>query len=253
MVTKKPREEQALLAIVLKLDGILIRTHDIIIGAYEEAFTGTKVVSAQYETILGTNPWHAIVKMAKLHGYDLAQHEVEERVGVFREEYDRHVLGNTKLIHPAAHDFLTMLRECGLRIAIVHAGNHGPALVESLGLHKAADCVVDCTVFDPMHAPPILTKLAVARLGLEPNRCCGIATTPIGIRAIASSRVCPIGVIEAIDVSLLNVAGAQIIYRDIRFFTEDNIRESHHRWNARHDLENEIARILQEQKEQQES
>lgn len=180
-------------AVLWDLDGVLVDSAPFHLQAWRELFgsVGREFSEADFRRTFGLRN-DAILR--DVLG-DLPSAEVE-RLGARKEElFRRAALGNIVPL-PGALALLRLLRESGVKLALVSSTPHGniDLILGSLGVEAAFDVIVgeeDVTRGKP---DPEGFLLAARRVGVPPAECVVIEDAPAGVEAAKRAGMSCVGV-----------------------------------------------------------
>ena len=180
-------------AVLWDLDGVLVDSAPFHFQAWRELFTslGREFSEADFRHTFGLRNDSIL---GDLLG-DLPPAEVERLAARKEELFRRAVRGNIAAL-PGALALLRLLRERGLRLALVSSTPHAniELVLRSLGVETAFDVIVgeeDVTWGKP---DPEGFLLAAERLGVPPGECVVIEDAPAGVEAAKRGGMRCVGV-----------------------------------------------------------
>ena len=180
-------------AVLWDLDGVLVDSAPFHFQAWRELFTslGREFSEADFRHTFGLRN---DTILGDLLG-DLPPAEVERLAARKEELFRRAARGNIAAL-PGALALLRLLRERGLRLALVSSTPHAniELVLRSLGVETAFDVIVgeeDVTRGKP---DPEGFLLAAERLGVPPGECVVIEDAPAGVEAAKRGGMRCVGV-----------------------------------------------------------
>ncbi len=193
-------------AVLFDFDGVVVQSEPLHKKTFMELLSpyGVEVSDERwYREFAGTGSRHIFEVLVREYGIgeDPAL-LVEKR----KAAYERYVRGGALKETPGIREFLEMLRERGIKTAIV-SGSHRTnvqAALETLGLGGYFDLIVSGDDMKLRKPDPGPFLAAASRLGLRPDECVGIEDSRSGILSVkaAGMRLVCVQSHPAVDTSL---------------------------------------------------
>jgi pyrophosphatase PpaX len=152
-------------ALLFDLDGTLLDTIDLLLDCLQHAFAGRERVPSRAEWTAGIGT----PLRSQLRDWGVAEHDLEQVVGRYREHQDAHLERMTR-VFPGSHEVLQWARAEGYKLGVVTSKGRGMTdrSLRHVGLADAFDVVVaadDTTRHKPDPEP---VRHALAQLGIAP-------------------------------------------------------------------------------------
>jgi HAD superfamily hydrolase (TIGR01509 family) len=203
-------------AVIFDLDGTICDSEPFIAAAAAEALRrryGITVTRDDFSPFVGAGDDRFITGGAAAHGVtaDLAV-DKPLTYAVYLE-----LISGALQPVPGALAFIDRLREAGLRVALA-TGSDGPKLrgnLEAIGLPEAAfETVVSAEDVTRKKPDPETFLVAIARLGLAPERCLVVEDARNGVLAGRAAGCEVLGIASSEAPALLLEAGARTVVPD---------------------------------------
>ena len=203
------------LAILLDLDGTLVDTIDLLMGAMRHAFrdhAGRVPTDAEWRAGIGTP------LAAQLAPYAAGPAHLDALVAGYRAYQGEHLHRLTTL-YPGAREALDALAARGHPLALVTSKSAAMTrrTLDAIGLAGDVRVVVsaDSTSRHKPHPEPV--ELALARLGYAPTEALFVGDSPHDLHAGAAAGVTTVGALWGFfDRAALDAAGADHFIADMR-------------------------------------
>lgn len=243
-VTEQGLSRQRLDALLLDLDGVLTRAHELHAAAFRsvvedylhavEQRTGQGVRAFDIERdsvehLEGKPCLEGLASLLRSRGIDLATGAPEDEPGtetlwgLGNRKNDRwlELIGDRGAgVYADAPGFLQRARNAGLAVAVVSSSAHGDRVLRAAGLDALVDLCLDSQDLAERNLPgrpdPAVLRAAAQRLGVAQARCAVLEEVPAGIRASrAAGFGCTIGIDRRDRGSALREAGAGAVLADL--------------------------------------
>ncbi|MDP3771376.1 MAG: HAD family phosphatase, partial [bacterium] len=161
-------------AVIFDFDDTLVRTGPMIVEIYRGIFADLEIPFTDRDLAPGIPVGEFVRFVAHRHGRTVSDHQCERASLSYRQEYDARAPEIAKLLEPNAIDLLSALRAAGIRTAVASSGFGVVETTNAIGLTNYLDTVVDRDGVERGKPAPDLFLVAAERLGIAPDRCCGI-------------------------------------------------------------------------------
>jgi len=153
-------------------------------------------------------------------------------LGARKDAYFLEALRDTPIeVFETSVDFISELKENGLKTAIISASRNCKTILETAGISDLFNVRVDGVESEHLHLvgkpAPDIFSVAALRLGIPPNRCIVVEDAISGVQA---GRRGHFGLVVAIDRTnhpdALKEAGADIVARDLSELNLDHVADN---------------------------
>jgi beta-phosphoglucomutase family hydrolase len=180
-------------AVLWDLDGVLVDSAPYHRQAWGDvmASQGRELSDAEFQRTFG---WRNDAILGYLLG-ELTPGEME-RLAARKEEFFREAARGNIVALPGALALLCLLRERGLKLALVSSTPHAniDLVLSSLGVESAFDVIIGEEDVKRGKPDPEGFLLAAQRLGVEPAECVVIEDAPAGVEAAKRGGMRCVGV-----------------------------------------------------------
>jgi beta-phosphoglucomutase len=183
------------------LDGVIVDTAKYHFLAWnrlarELGFTFTE---HHNERLKGVSRVHSLEILLEIGRISLSE-EKKLLVADLKNKWYVEYISNMKQseILPGAREYLTQLRNGGIKIALGSASKNAPMILENLQITELFDAIVDGNITSKAKPDPEVFLLGAAKLGLLPEECIVFEDAAAGVEAgkNAGMRVVGIGNVE---------------------------------------------------------
>jgi beta-phosphoglucomutase len=178
-------------AVLFDLDGVIADTMGLHYEAYRQAFAkyGVQVTPLEIYLTEGMPSMEVGRAIVKEKGAPLSDEQVRELIEDKREIY-RSLAAKEARTYPGVPETLRMLRENGIRLALITGSNAKSVagLIKMLGLTGAFDAIVsgDDTARGKPYPDPY--RKGMEELGAKPENCVVVENAPLGIKAAKAAN-----------------------------------------------------------------
>jgi beta-phosphoglucomutase len=179
-------------AVLFDLDGVITDTMGLHYEAYRQAFekVGIPVTPLEIYKTEGMPSMEAGKAIVREKGVRLTDEQVKKLIEEKREIY-RSLAAREAKTYPGVPETLRMLRENGVRLALITGSNleSATAVLRKVGLEGAFDAVVtgDGTPRGKPYPDPY--RKGMEELGVPPENCVVVENAPLGIESAKAAGV----------------------------------------------------------------
>ena len=182
---------------IFDLDGVLVDTAKYHYLAWKRLALelGFDFTEADNERLKGVSRLRSLEILLEVGRITMSPGHKEQaaaRKNAWYVEY-LHTFNETALL-PGAKDFLLLLRETGIRIALGSASKNAPLILERLNIAGLFDAVIDGNAVAAAKPDPEVFVRGASALGLPPERCVVFEDALAGIEAAKKGGMMVIGV-----------------------------------------------------------
>ena len=179
------------------LDGVLVDTATYHYLAWKRlaAELGFDFTEADNERLKGVSRMRSLEILLEIGRITMAEPQKEEaahRKNTWYVEY-LHTLDETALL-PGSRDYLCLLKEHGIRIALGSASKNAPLILEKLNIAHLFDATIDGNSVAKAKPDPEVFLKGAAAIGVAPARCVVFEDALAGIEAAKAAGMKAIGI-----------------------------------------------------------
>jgi beta-phosphoglucomutase len=206
-------------AALFDLDGVIVDTAKYHYVAWRELAQGLgfDLSEAQNEQLKGVSRAESLELILKMGGVTLDE-EQKERLGEAKNQ--RYVelvrgMGPDEILEGAS-EYLTRLRQRGVKIALGSASKNAELVLQGLGIRDRFDVVVDGTKVKKSKPDPEVFLLGAEGLGVAPGECVVFEDAAAGVEAAKAAGMAAVGIgrAENLPRADLVVPGLYALLRD---------------------------------------
>jgi beta-phosphoglucomutase len=205
-------------AVIFDLDGVIVSTDEYHFRAWkkiadEEGIHFDRKINERLRGVSRMESLEILLEISKRPYTPEEKLELANR----KNTYYREMLGGLTpgSILPGVPEFLAVLRERGIKIAIASSSRNTPVILKQIGMAAYFDAVADGNGIRRSKPDPEVFLLAAAKLGAEPRACAAVEDAYAGIDAALAAGMKAVGVgyaagyekahIRARDLSCVNI------------------------------------------------
>jgi len=184
-------------AFIFDLDGVIVSTDEFhYLGwkqmADEEGICFDRTIN---ERLRGVSRMESLSIILEKANRAYSQIEMEQ-MATRKNKYYRQLLEQLSPanILPGVADFLAVLKEAGIKMAIGSSSKNTPMILEKIGLADFFDAVADGNQIKNSKPDPEVFLLAAALLGVDPASCVVVEDAEAGVDAARAAGMKVIGV-----------------------------------------------------------
>lgn len=184
-------------ACLFDLDGVIVDTAKYHFIAWKDLADklGFEFTEEHNERLKGVSRMVSLDILLEIGGIELNN---EEKLRLATEKNDLYVSYIMKMgaeeILPGVLDFLTDLRENGVKIALGSASKNAPLILERIGLTQYFDAIIDGNSVSNAKPDPEVFILGAKAVGVDPEACCVFEDAEAGVEAALAGGMKCIGI-----------------------------------------------------------
>jgi beta-phosphoglucomutase len=179
------------------LDGVIVDTAKYHYLAWRElaAGLGFDITEEHNERLKGVSRMESLELILRIGGVELSQ---EEKIRLGTSKNERYVELIKRMdpseILPGAKEYLTRLRDRGVKVALGSASKNADMILRTLGIRDLFDVVIDGTKVTKSKPHPEVFLLGALGVGVDPSACVVYEDAAAGVEAAKAARMCAVGI-----------------------------------------------------------
>lgn len=182
---------------IFDLDGVLASTSEEHFTAWKEVIKDRFNIDVEdyvEEFTKGVSRMDSLNRILETYDLKVSETEKETLAHIKNEKYKELIdKFDESNLFEGVKELFEFLKQNNILIALGSASKNGPKLIESLGIKKYFDFVVDPAPLQSKPSPDIF-KSAMNHFKLSPKECIGIEDAIAGVKAIKRARMISIGI-----------------------------------------------------------
>ncbi|GGA49989.1 beta-phosphoglucomutase [Paenibacillus physcomitrellae] len=182
---------------IFDLDGVIVDTAKYHFLAWRElaAQLGFEFTEQDNERLKGVSRMESLRILLEVGGLELPEEEQQKLAESKNAKYVEYIskLEQSELL-PGVREYLTGLREQGVKIALGSASKNAAFILERLGIAGLFDAVVDGTKVSKAKPDPEVFLTACRELGLAPQECIVFEDAAAGVAAAKAAGTGIVGI-----------------------------------------------------------
>ena len=192
---------KTLQAVIFDMDGVIVDTFELHYSANKEVAGQLSLPFSiqDNEKTRGLSRMDIIEMLVKESGTNLTAVEKEKLSEDKNKHYQQQIASiDENAILPGMKDFISSLKERGIKIAVASSSTNGKTVLENVGLLDCFDYVVDPSTLAKGKPDPEIFRKAADALGVAHENIAAIEDGAAGIEAINETEMFSIGVGQAV-------------------------------------------------------
>lgn len=184
-------------ACIFDLDGVIVDTAKFHYLAWRRLAQelGFDFTEEDNERLKGVSRMDSLNILLEIGGVELDDDKKEELAKNKNEWYVELILEmDEKEILPGTTEFLTMLKEAGLKISLGSASKNAKMILKKINLLHMFDCIIDGTDISKAKPDPEVFLLGANALNVDPSECVVFEDAVSGVEAAISAGMYVIGI-----------------------------------------------------------
>ncbi|MFN7250083.1 MAG: beta-phosphoglucomutase [Anaerobacillus sp.] len=184
-------------ACIFDLDGVIVDTAKFHYLAWRRLAQelGFDFSEEDNERLKGVSRMDSLNILLEIGGVELDDAKKEELAQKKNDWYVELISDmDESEILPGTTEFLTMLREAGIKISLGSASKNARTILTKIGLIEMFDAIVDGTHISKAKPDPEVFLLGAKELGVEPNECVVFEDAFAGVEAAINAGMYVIGI-----------------------------------------------------------
>ncbi|ANS76951.1 beta-phosphoglucomutase [Paenibacillus yonginensis] len=182
---------------IFDLDGVIVDTAKYHFLAWRElaAQLGFEFTEQDNERLKGVSRMESLRILLEVGGLELPEEQQQKLAESKNAKYVEYIskLEQSELL-PGVREYLTGLREQGVKIALGSASKNAAFILERLGIAGLFDAVVDGTKVSKAKPDPEVFLTACRELGLAPQECVVFEDAAAGVAAAKAAGTGIVGI-----------------------------------------------------------
>ena len=182
---------------IFDLDGVIVDTAKYHYLAWRELALqlGFDFTKADNERLKGVSRMRSLEILLEIGGIRMPEERKLELAARKNARYVAYIsaLDGSELL-PGAKEYLTQLRDTGVRIALGSASKNAPLILDRLNITGLFDVIVDGNKTSKAKPDPEVFLIACRELGLEPEQCVVFEDAAAGVQAAKAAGMRVIGI-----------------------------------------------------------
>jgi beta-phosphoglucomutase len=179
------------------LDGVLVDTakYHYLAWKWLAAQWGFEFTEADNERLKGVSRMRSLEIVLEIGGVELTEEEKRSRAEQKNERYLEYIrqMDESELL-PGAKEYLLLLKERGVRIALGSASKNAAFILSKVGIADLFDAVIDGTKVSMAKPDPEVFIAGCRELGLQPEECIVFEDAEAGVEAAIAAGMYVIGI-----------------------------------------------------------
>lgn len=184
-------------ACIFDLDGVIVDTAKFHYLAWRRLAQelGFDFTEEDNERLKGVSRMDSLNILLEIGGVELDDAKKEELAKNKNEWYVELISEmDEKEILPGTTEFLTMLKEAGLKISLGSASKNAKMILKKINLLHMFDCIIDGTDISKAKPDPEVFLLGANALNVDPSECVVFEDAVSGVEAAISAGMYVIGI-----------------------------------------------------------
>lgn len=184
-------------ACIFDLDGVIVDTAKFHYLAWRRLAQelGFDFTEEDNERLKGVSRMDSLNILLEIGGVELDDAKKEELAKNKNEWYVELISEmDEKEILPGTTEFLTMLKEAGLKISLGSASKNAKMILKKINLLHMFDCIIDGTDISKAKPDPEVFLLGAKALTVDPSECVVFEDAVSGVEAAISAGMYVIGI-----------------------------------------------------------